>query len=537
MSSLRDPKSASKESLPVPPIPLVSAGCTSPYLDRPVDQMPFEDLNDLCRDLPPDIVDFTGRRLIIIGMGSIGRASLPILFHSFSNLLPENVFVLSNSLSNQIVCDRFGVKFHLVTLLPENFESILSHYVGANDFVLNVSVSVSSNDMILFCQKRRALYLDTCIEPWPGGYDPALLSPSERSNARQRADCLSLVEEFDPILPPMTAVVACGANPGMISWLTMRALLNLRDDILPDYPTPTNRLEWAKLSQALDVKVIHIAESDSQIPIVPKQKDEFVNTWSVDGFISEGVFQPSELGWGTHEKSLPNLGSFHPRGQIPNAIYINRPGGALPVRSWTPEAGSYLGFLVTHNEAISLSQFLSIPSNDPNNPRGLEYCPTVHYAYQPCDAAVLSLHEMFGNNSKQQSHQRIPLPFEIHSGGVDELGVLIMGHAKGAYWYGSSLSIDRAREIAPYNTATSLQVVAGILAGMVYAIRNPHQGLIEAEQIPLEQALKVAHPLLEPLSGHYSDWTPTADRPVGLVHPSHDETDPWQFKNFLFHPL
>ena len=112
-----------------------------------------------------------------------------------------------------------------------------------------------------------------------------------------------------------------------------------------------------------------------------------------------------------------------------------------------------------------------------------------------------------------------------------------MGHAKGAYWYGSSLSIDRAREVAPYNTATSLQVVAGILAGMVYAIRNPQLGLIEAEQIPMEEALKVAHPLLEPVSGRYSEWTPIVDRPLGLVDPIIDESDPWQFQNFLFHPL
>ena len=36
------------------------------------------------------------------------------------------------------------------------------------------------------------------------------------------------------------------------------------------------------------------------------------------------------------------------------------------------------------------------------------------------------------------------------------------------------------------------------------AIRNPHVGLIEAEQILFEAALEVAHPLLDPVSGHPS---------------------------------
>ena len=40
-----------------------------------------------------------------------------------------------------------------------------------------------------------------------------------------------------------------------------------------------------------------------------------------------------------------------------------------------------------------------------------------------------------------QSRQRLMMD-EIGRG-IDELGVLLMGHAKGAYWYGSVLSIER----------------------------------------------------------------------------------------------
>ena len=33
--------------------------------------------------------------------------------------------------------------------------------------------------------------------------------------------------------------------------------------------------------------------------------------------------------------------------------------------------------------------------------------------------------------------------------GVDELGVLLYGHAKGAYWFGSQLSLEETRALAP----------------------------------------------------------------------------------------
>jgi len=42
------------------------------------------------------------------------------------------------------------------------------------------------------------------------------------------------------------------------------------------------------------VKVIHIAERDTQVSGKPRQLGEFVNTWSIDGFVGEGS-QPSEM--------------------------------------------------------------------------------------------------------------------------------------------------------------------------------------------------------------------------------------------------
>ena len=82
------------------------------------------------------------------------------------------------------------------------------------------------------------------------------------------------------------------------------------------------------------MKGIHIAERDTQRARIPKQTDEFVNTWSIDGFLSEGL-QPSELGWGTHEKHMPPEGARHAFG-CDAAIYLTRPGAGTRVRSWTP---------------------------------------------------------------------------------------------------------------------------------------------------------------------------------------------------------
>jgi homospermidine synthase len=160
----------------------------------------------------------------------------------------------------------------------------------------------------------------------------------------------------------------------------------------------------------------------------------------------------------------------------------------------------------------------------------VRYRPTVHYAYHPCDGAVLSIHELAGKNWRQQDEQRLMVE-EISAGGIDELGVLLMGHAKGAYWYGSQLSVDEARELVPYNNATSLQVTVAVLAGAVWAIENPRAGIVEPDEMDFARCMAMMRPYLGKVVGAYSDWTPLKDR--GRLFPEDlDPADPWQFKNF-----
>ncbi|WP_321573521.1 saccharopine dehydrogenase C-terminal domain-containing protein, partial [Geminicoccus flavidas] len=195
------------------------------------------------------------------------------------------------------------------------------------------------------------------------------------------------------------------------------------------------------------------------------------------------------------------------------------------VRSWTPLAGPYHGFLITHNEAISIADYFT--SRDGSK---VTWRPTVHYAYHPADDAVLSLHELAGRNWQVQPEKRLMMA-EITSG-IDELGVLLMGNPKGVFWYGSRLSTEEARQLAPYNSATSLQVAAGVLGGVVAAIERPEAGMVEADELDHARVMEVARPYLGPVVGVWGDWSPLQDRNV-LFPEEIDPSDPWQFTNIL----
>ena len=259
-----------------------------------------------------------------------------------------------------------------------------------------------------------------------------------------------------------------GANPGLVSHFVKQALLNVAADTGVDAGTPKSRDDWGQLARKLGIKVIHIAERDTQLASKPKEFNEFVNTWSVDGFVSEGQ-QPAELGWGTHEKNFPRDGKRYDFGNG-SAIYLMQPGAATRVRTWTPKAGHFHGFLITHGEAISIADYLSVRQSSE-----VVYRPTVHYAYHPSDSAVVSVHEFAGPQLAPAGSPAHPAWTRSLSG-IDELGVLLAGHKKNAYWYGSQLSIDEARKLAPHNNATSLQVTVSCLSGMIWAMENPNAG-------------------------------------------------------------
>ena len=56
--------------------------------------------------------------------------------------------------------------------------------------------------------------------------------------------------------------------------------------------------------------------------------------------------------------------------------------------------------------------------------------------------------------------------------------MLLYGHEKNAYWYGSQLSIHDTRKRVDSQNATGLQVTSAVLAGMVWALENPKAGLV-----------------------------------------------------------
>ena len=248
-----------------------------------------------------------------------------------------------------------------------------------------------------------------------------------------------------PRSPPAAPIPAwC---PGSSS---RRCSTSPRDTNTP-FNEPKSREGWGQLAHKLGVKGIHIAERDTQRSKKPKPMNMFVNTWSVEGFVSEGM-QPAELGWGTHEKWMPDNGRTHTTAAAPRSICCS------PAPTPACARGARRRARNTASSSPTTSRSRSPTISRCATASKVIYRPTCHYAYHPANDAVLSLHEMFGATGKMQ-------PKLAHPGRKRDRGRhrrtrrAALWPWKNAYWYGSQLSIEETRRIAPYQNATGMQVI------------------------------------------------------------------------------
>ena len=157
----------------------------------------------------------------MIGCGSIGQGLLPLLFDTFA-IAPPQLTIITADENGRYVAGRFGVRYLVEPIRPANYQAILTRNLHAGDLLINLSVGVSSLALIAWCKVHDVLYLDTCVEPWTGGYAADESAPVESTNAWLRQQALALHSPGSA-----TAVIAHGMNPGLVSHLLKEALRSL----------------------------------------------------------------------------------------------------------------------------------------------------------------------------------------------------------------------------------------------------------------------------------------------------------------------
>jgi len=462
------------------------------------------------------------QKIVILGYGAVSQCLLPLACKHFAH--PKQITIVdcepyAEKLAGYITQ---GVTFIQKKLNQENCHSFLQQYLKSGDLLIDLAVNIHTLCLIKWAHEHNVMYLNT-----------AIFSMNYKLDNYSEKDTLyhehKLIKNYASSLSPKgpTILLEHGANPGLISHLTKKGLLELGEALLNQDKAPKGleklieKQDFAQLARALEIKVIHVSERDTQISVQPKKINEFVNTWSVTGFVAEAIY-PSEMGWGTHEKSLPHEGVKFDNG-IQNCIWLKRAGKNVWVKSWVPHQ-AIIGLAITHGESITIANDLTI--YEKNKP---VYSPTVHYAYCPTDYSIASLHELEMRSLQIQPNIRIMNDDIVD--GQDILGVLLMGNPHMSWWTGSLLSIQQTRDILPNQSATTLQVAGSILSALMWMKSNTNQGVVFPEQLPWQPILKNAEKFWGGFYSTSTDWYPNQ-----LIHNGFERQPTkrtWQFKDFF----
>jgi len=477
---------------------------------------------------------FSGK-ILVIGLGGVSRCTLPLLFKHLQ-MPRKNVTVMdfANVEADARWVRAQGANFVKDKIERHNYGQILAKYVGAGDLIIDLAWNIGCNDMLQWCHDRGVMYVNTSVEVWDPYENMGSARPTDRTLYVRHMAMRKMMAEWKKT--GATAVLDHGANPGLVQHFTKEALATMAAQWLDENKKKSARRDhitqalksrqYNRLGHELGVKTIHISERDTQITNKPKGENEFVNTWSIEGFYEEGT-SPAEMGWGTHELSLPPGAHTHLSGPL-NQICMESYGINTWVRSWVP-CGEIIGMVIRHGEAFSISEYLTLTED------GIPiYRPTVHYAYCPCDMAITSLHELKMRNYEMQPKQRLMLDDIVT--GRDELGCLLMGHDFKSWWIGSLLDIHETRKLVPNQNATTLQVAASLLAAVFWMIKNPKKGVNLPDALPHEEILRDAKPYLGPYYNQAVNWSPLDNwekfyGAKGRVKPKPEAA--WQFNTFL----
>ena len=476
-------------------------------------------------------------KVLILGFGVVAQAALPLLLRRlrvpYSNItvvdFTDRTAVLKPWLAK-------GVRFIRERVVPGNLATLLAANVSRGDLIIDLTWSIEFFDILEWVRRGDVFYANASLESWDPSSEIQSKSLYDKSLYRRYARVLELTPKWKG---RRTAVIDQGSNPGLISSFLKQGLLDIGERVMRESDVPDARrrqLErlvadrsFAQLARELGVKAIHCSELDTQHESRTKQPDEFVGTWSVEGMWEESI-GPCEFAWGTHEKQLPE----HARRLRPgpgNHIILPRMGMNTWVRSWVPDE-EIVGMAITHGKTFGISHALTLRERN-----RVAYRPTVLYAYLPCSDTMASMHEL--RCRRYELHPKTRILGGQGCAGSDRMGALIMGHRYNSWWIGTNLSASEARKLVPDSNATAVQVASGLVAGVLWALRNPKRGLCTPEALPYDEILGSARPCLGEVTSAPVDWTPlTRYRRYVAEDPrtGPDPADPWQFGNFAFRP-
>ncbi len=436
------------------------------------------------------MVKFEGR-IVQFGFGAVGKSFYEKVKREIS-FNENNYYVIT---MDKFEFDAFvnlgGMVSNFVVkeVTKDNFSEIFSVYLRRGDLLVDFADTVGTKDICRWCAERNIMYINTGEADWPDNWY-SIFNENEIKNAMKQ------VYDKSPNLNVHPIVLQHGNNPGLVSHFVKAAMeYVVRTQFKKDKKLKglVKQGRFNEVAKELGVKMIHVNDIDLQEIKGDYSDDVLFSTWCADTFWFE-MLSEATINIGTHERI-----DFEDECKLLDIqkgyLEFKNLAADKKCRTYYP-GGEFEGFLVPHEETVSIAKSLEVMKGDE-----VIYRPTVMFLYSPCAFA-----ERYFKGAKVNDYP-VPNPnkpmdcenvdgktiirgyvypgnFEIVykeklEAGTEYVGILLLGDNFEPVWVGNRIEpsyLYKNKGNSYWQTPTITPVAMSALAAVSWMIKNKDKG-------------------------------------------------------------
>jgi homospermidine synthase len=345
------------------------------------------------------MIEFSNK-ILFVGYGAVAECTLPILFKHIK-VAPKNVTVIDFEAKEEKLArvDRPGRAVRARPGQGGELDAAPRQIPPAGDLLIDLAWNIDACVILQWCHDHGSPLRNTSVELWDPYAGGRSLHPTERTLYWRHMNVRRMTAKWKRRAP--TSVIEHGANPGLISHFTKQGLIDIgleriaeqvsgakgrkaealngpsRRQIQPPRPGARGQGDPLQRARHPDHRPCRSRSTNSSTPGASRASAR------------RAPPRRSSAGAPTRRR-CPSSATGTRRAQEPD---LHRADGDQHLGPLLGPNYSIQGMVVRHGEAFTISDKLTVWEG-----KKAVYRPTVHYAYCPCDEAIVSLNELRGYN-------------------------------------------------------------------------------------------------------------------------------------------
>ena len=436
------------------------------------------------------MLKFNGK-IVQFGFGAVGKSFYEKL-HKEIKVNEYEYYVISMDKYEFNAYARLGgiaQNFIVSQITKDNYKEIFGNLLKEGDLLIDFADTVGTKDICSWCAENNIMYLNTGEADWPDNWYSIF-----KENLKKRE--LIKLHKDNPNTNKYPIVLHHGNNPGLVSHFVKAGIEYIYKHQLKKDKKLKKLIEENKFNEAakyLNIKQIHVNDIDLQEVKDNYSDDTLFSTWCIDSFFFE-MLSEATLDYGPHE-NIDYKKECNMCDDDNGFMEFRNIAAEKMCRTYYPN-GYFEGYLVPHEETISISQNLEVKENDK-----VVYRPSVMFIYRPCKYAVNYMKNAKVNNYPDVDTNK-PLDKEDPNGdtiirgyiypkkaeiiyqekidsGTEYVGVLIIGDNFKPVWVGNRIETSylyKKKKDSYWQTPTITPVAMSALAAVCWMIKNKDKG-------------------------------------------------------------